>query len=66
MCRCCTQGLGLVVDLAVMVGIMVGVNGFEGFSQPKQFCDSKDTAYVQLQLRDNIGLPGTILKIVIS
>lgn len=28
---------------------MVGVNDLEGFPQPKQFYDSKDTAYGQLE-----------------
>lgn len=41
---------------------MVGVNDLEGFSQHKEFCDSKDRAYGQLELWDNIFLPGTILK----
>lgn len=49
-----------------MVGIMVGVDDLEGFSQPKQFCDSKDRAYGQLELWDNIVLPGTILKTLTS
>lgn len=55
-----------MMDLANMVGMMVGVNDLESFSQPKQFCDSKDTAYGHLQLQDNTVLPGTILKTIIS